>query len=590
MDMNMLWQLDDLFSGFDSKEFVQGLSRVDTLIGEYGIWTDNLGKREDKPEKIIEEYLNMRNLLGAELSRFADYAELVFSVETTNQEAVKYLELFEKKLSQVEVVDVKFAKWITRHRKIDFTQSSEVIKNHSFHLSELIGRGRHMLDSSKEKIISDMRATGSSAWTNLHNILTSSLLVDFVEEGKVVDEKPLSAVRNMAYSPDLATRKKAYDAELAAYSKIEKSIAACLNGIKGEVITTSRLKKYKTPLEMALSKSRMEKKTLDAMMKSLKKHLSVFRKYYIKKGKMLGHKNGLPFYDLFAPVGKTDMQFTYSEARDFIVEKFSTFSDELGNFAKTAFDKRWIDAKPREGKVGGAFCMNLRSISQSRILANFSGSYNDVRTIAHELGHGFHGYCLGKESFLNSHYPMPLAETASIFCETIVNHAALKQANPDQQLSILEAEVSSSGQVIVDIYSRYLFETKVFEERNSTSLSVDRLKEIMLDSQRKSYGVGLDPECLHPYMWLVKPHYYMADYNFYNFPYAFGLLFAKGLYAIYLEKGSSFVEDYKKLLSETGKKSILDVAKGVGIDLNSTSFWDGSFEVLKEDIDRFLKC
>jgi len=342
-------------------------------------------------------------------------------------------------------------------------------------------------------------------------------------------------------------------------------------------------------LEMTLLRSRMDKRTLDAMMRSLKKYLPVFRKYFRKKALMLRHRNGLPFFDIFAPISNTDMQFSYSQAKDFIVEKFSSFSADLGLFAKNAFENGWIDAQPREGKVGGAFCANLRSINQSRILSNFSGSYNDVRTLAHELGHAFHGHCLNNESFLNSNYPMPLAETASIFCETIVNHAALKESTPDQQLSILEAEISSAGQVIVDIYSRYLFETEVFENRASSSLSVDQLKEIMLSAQKEAYAEGLDPEYLHPYMWLVKPHYYVADYNFYNFPYAFGLLFAKGLYAIYLERGSSFVEDYKRLLSETGRKSILDVGKSVGIDLNNTSFWNGSFKVIKEDIGRFLK-
>ncbi|HPA57152.1 MAG TPA: M3 family oligoendopeptidase [bacterium] len=589
MQHEMRWRLDDLFPGFDSKMFSDSCSDIDKAIEDYDNWADGLKKRKDPVEKILEEYLEKRNSAGLALSRLSDFAELSFSVNTADQEAVKFMELFEKKLSQIEVIDVKFVKWIVKHKSANFLNGSESLKNHSFHLSEMIRKGKYMLDSSKEKIISDMKATGSSAWTNLHNVLTSSLLVDFTENGKIAEQKTLPQVRSMAYSPDPLTRKKAYEAELASYPKIEKSICACINGIKGEVITTSRLRGYKSPLEMTLLRSRMDKKTLDAMMRSLKKYLPVFRKYYRKKALMLRHRNGLPFFDIFAPISNTDMQFSYSEAKDFIVEKFSSFSPDLGLFAKNAFENGWIDAQPREGKVGGAFCANLRSISQSRILSNFSGSYNDVRTLAHELGHAFHGHCLNNESFLNSNYPMPLAETASIFCETIVNHAALKQATTDQQLSILEADISSSGQVIVDIYSRYLFETEVFENRASSSLSVDQLKEIMLSAQKEAYAEGLDPEYLHPYMWLVKPHYYVADYNFYNFPYAFGLLFAKGLYAIYLERGSSFVENYKRLLSETGRKSILDVGKSVGIDLNNTSFWNGSFEVIKEDIGRFLK-
>lgn len=587
--MNMRWQLDDLFSDFNSKQFIDFCNSADSDIDAYDIWTDLLRSTKDPVETVLEKYLTIRNPLGLKLSRLSDYAELRFSVETSNQELIKYMETFEKKQSRVEVIDVKFIKWISKQKAAGIIFQSEKPSHHAFHFAEMRKKGKYLLDSTKEHIISDMKATGSSAWTSLHNVLTSSVLIDFHEDDKVVEQKPLPQVRSMAYSSDPITRKKGYYAELSSYPKIEKSIAACINGIKGEVITTSRLRGYRSPLEMTLIKSRMDKKTLDAMMRSIKKFLPVFRKYYRKKARMLGHSNGLPFYDLFAPVSTSDMLFTYDQARDFIVEKFSSFSKELGVFASSAFENRWIDAEPREGKVGGAFCANLKSISQSRILSNFSGSYNDVRTLAHELGHGYHGHCLNNESFLNSNYPMPLAETASIFCETIVNHAALKKATPEQQISILEADISSAGQVIVDIYSRYLFETEVFEKRSSGSLSAEQLKEIMVKSQIEAYGEGLDENCLHPYMWLVKPHYYVADWNFYNFPYAFGLLFAKGLYAIYLEKGSSFVKSYERLLSETGRKSISEIGETVNINLNDAAFWTGSLELIKEDIQKFLQ-
>ena len=588
--MNMRWQLDDLFTGFDSKEFTDSCSQIDKEIENYDFWTDQLKKKNGKVEEILKEYLALRNTLGLKLSRLSDYAELRFSVETANDEALKFMELFEKKLSRIEVIDVKFVKWISKQNITETAFSDKNLADHSFHFAELKKKGKYMLDSTKEHIISDMKATGSSAWTNLHNVLTSSVMIDIPGIDGTVEQKPLPQVRSMAYSNDPEVRKQGYYAELANYPKIEKSIAACINGIKGEVITTSRLRRYKSPLEMTLIKSRMDKKTLDAMIKSIKKFLPVFRKYYRKKARILGHTGGLPFYDLFAPAGNADMKFTYDLAQDFIVEKFSSFSKDLGAFAKNAFEKGWIDAQPREGKVGGAFCANLRSISQSRILSNFSGSYNDVRTLAHELGHAYHGNCLNNVSFLNSSYPMPLAETASIFCETIVNHAAMSKANPAQQLAILEADISSAGQVIVDIYSRYLFETEVFEKRAKGSLSVEELKNIMLKSQIEAYGEGLDENFLHPYMWLVKPHYYVADWNFYNFPYAFGLLFAKGLYAIYLERGSSFVNSYEQLLGETGRKSIHEIGATVNINLNDTAFWSGSLELIKQDIQKFLSC
>ena len=222
-------------------------------------------------------------------------------------------------------------------------------------------------------------------------------------------------------------------------------------------------------------------------------------------------------------------------------------------------------------------------------MANYTGSYNDVSTLAHELGHGYHGDCLVDEAFLNSDYPMPIAETASILCETIIAKAALAQATPDEAFAILENDISGASQVIVDIYSRYLFETDLFARRENGSLSVQELKDIMLQAQKDAYGEGLDPSILHPYMWVCKPHYYSADFNFYNFPYAFGLLFAKGLYAEYLKRGESFIEQYDQLLSVTGKQSIADVAAIMDVDVRSVDFWRNSLALVAKDIETFVE-
>ncbi len=354
------------------------------------------------------------------------------------------------------------------------------------------------------------------------------------------------------------------------------------------MITIAKKRGYTSPLEMTLVNSRMDQETLDAMMTAIKEYLPYFHKYLNKKANMLGYEKGLPFYDLFAPVGNVDLRYSFEEAKDFIVDNFSSFSQKLGDFANQAFDNQWIDAEPRAGKVGGAYCNNLHMIKESRIMANFSGSLNDVTTLAHELGHGYHGDCLNNETGLNSDYPMPIAETASIFCETIVTNAAIKDASDDEALVILETDIMGSNQTIVDIYSRYLFETELFNRRKEASLSVDELKEIMMNAQKEAYGDGLDHDCLHPYMWACKPHYYYFDANFYNFPYAFGLLFAKGLYAKYLEIGEAFIPKYDALLAATGKHNVKDVLAIMDIDAHDPEFWRSSLEIIKEDIEKFL--
>lgn len=586
--MDMRWNLDKLYKSFDSDQFNEDLKKVDSLIGSINTWSkENLNSSEKAVEK-ISWWIEKEVELGHLYSRLGSYAELRFSVDSSDTRARKYEEILDVKMTGLTKARTLFIKWISLVDNLgNLIESSELLKTHSFYLSELMEKSRYMLSDEVEVVIAKMKNTGSNAWSQLWNVITSNHQVE-VEVAGEEKKLPLPVVRNLAYNKDPDTRKKAFEAELKSYKKIEEPAAAALNGVKGEVITISALRGYTSPLEMTLKNSRMDRDTLNAMLSAIKDSLPTFHKYFRKKGSLLGHSKGLPFYDLFAPIGESDMTFTYEEARKFIVDNFRHFSDELAGFADKAFENNWIDAEPREGKRGGAFCANLHVIGESRVMSNFNGSFSNVTTLAHELGHAYHGYCLRNESYINSDYPMPLAETASIFCETIVVNAALKEADKKQAFTILESSISDAGQVIVDIYSRYLFETVLFEKRKDSSLSVEEMKELMIKSQKDSYGDGLDPLSLHPYMWVCKPHYYYGDANFYNFPYAFGLLFAKGLYAEYLNRGESFLPHYNELLRATGSRSIADAVKLMGIDVHSKDFWKSSLDIITGNIDDFI--
>lgn len=585
----MRWSLDSLYTSFDSNQFTEDNKKVLSLITELKNWSkENLTSKENTKDK-IEYYLNKTTELSSLIYRIAAFCELSISVDAKNEKALQSLEKIEKTITETTEFDVAFKKWLSSLDNLDeVINSCDYIKTHEFILNEAIKSAKHMLSDEQEIVISKMRNTGSGSWSKLQEFLTSTHTVDISINGE--DKKlPLPVVRNMAYSDDLYTRKTAYFAELKSYSKIESSSAAALNGIKGEVITLSKLRGYSSPLDMTLENSRMDSETLDAMLEAIREYLPYFRNYLKKKAELLGHKsNKLPFYDLFAPIGKVEMKFTYDEARKFIVDNFKIFSQELADFADRAFKENWIDAEPREGKRGGAFCYNLHPIKESRVLANFDGSFSNVTTLAHELGHAYHGNCLMEETFLNSNYPMPIAETASIFCETLIIDAALEIASKEEKISILENSLQSSTQTIVDIYSRFLFEDEVFKRREDHSLSVDEFKSIMLDAQKHAYGDALDENFMHPYMWVNKPHYYYSDANYYNFPYAFGELFVKGLIAEYKKRGNSFADDYKKLLSLTGKNDLYTLGKTVGFDLHSVDFWRSSLEVIKNDIDYFI--
>lgn len=585
----MRWSLKELYPSFSSEEYQNDLVSFKKLIEEINEWTEtNLSEVTNEKEK-LEKYIlysQEANRLGVKLMVFAS---LTNAVDSSNNEALNYLNKVNVMTNDLTKPNVLFQNFLKEINDLDkIISSSELLEEHRFFVESTKERSMYLLSEVEEVLISKLTTTGSTAWSNLQNKISSTLLVDIEVDGEK-KQLPLPVVRNLAYNKDPITRKTAYEAELTAYKKIEESSAAALNGIKGEVITLAKMRGFESPLQEVLVKSRMDKETLDAMLMAMEEYLPVFHKYFKRKGEILGHENGLPFYDMFAPVGSMDKEFTYEEAMNYIIGNFRTFSDKLANYTQNAFDNAWLDVEPRDGKRGGAFCSNIHPIGESRIMSNFNGSFSNMTTLAHELGHGYHGLNLRDESILNSRYPMPIAETASIFCETIVVNAALNEASEEEAFAILEESLSAAGQVIVDIFSRYLFETELFARREDHPLSVGELKEIMIEAQKKAYGDGLDHTNLHPYMWVNKPHYYSAGLNFYNFPYAFGLLFAKGLYAKYLENKEEFLNNYDDLLNATGKNSIKDVAMKMGVDVHDPEFFRSSLRLIEMDVEKFLE-
>lgn len=584
----MKWNLDDLYLSFEDQGFKKDMEEFHRLMDEANQWmSNNLVAIENPGEKLTTA---LKKILGySELYyKLLIYSYLVISTDAKNPMARQAMGRVMSKFSDAKIGEVVLRKWLSKIENIDeVLASSDFLSEHSFYVKDMILKNKYILSDSEELLIAKMTNTGAKAWTELQKLITSTLMVDIEMDGEM-KSLPLTVVRNMADETDPQIRRKGYEAELKAYGKIEEVSAACLNGIKGETITINKMRGFTSAIEETLITSRMKKETLDAMLEAMIESLPAFHRFFKKKAELLGHQGGLPFYDVFAPMGKVDKKFTYEEAKDYVMKNFYSFSKDLGDYAKKAFDNNWIDVEPREGKSGGAFCYNIPPLKQSRILTNFSGSLSDVTTLAHELGHGYHGECLRSQTLLNSVYPMPLAETASTFAETILINDTIKNGTPEEQFTVLEGSITQAAQIIVDIYSRYLFESELFKRREDHILSVKELKDMMVDAQKKAYGDGLSHDFLHPYMWVNKVHYYYPDRHFYNFPYAFGLLFSLGLYAIYIEKGQSFTDEYAKLLEATGKMQIEDVAAIMNIDVTDIEFWRGSLNLVKRDIDKFI--
>lgn len=585
--MKRSWNLDALYLGFNDPNYMNDLALCETLKEKYTDMIQNHFQTHAHEIESIEYYLTHHIEDTKLIRKLAAYGHLTFATNSSSEDALTLKSKIQNVISDLTPTRVAFKTWLKSASPLqELAKSSALIRAHLFYLEELRASTQYMLSAEEENIIAKLNATGSTAWETLQSKVSSQLTFDLEIDGKL-QTLPIMSIRNLAFSSDPEKRKLGYETELKAYEKHAEISAAALNSIKGEVLTLSALRGFKDPLEETLYNARMTRSTLDAMLESMESYLPVFRCYLKAKGKLLGHQSSMPFYDLFAPVAKVDRDFSIEEAQAFIVKYFGSFSKDLADFANRCFDSNWIDFEPAQGKVGGAFCSNLPSIGESRVLLNFTGKLKNVLTIAHELGHAFHGDRIQNESILNTSYPMPLAETASIFCETIVRNAVLEEADDDLQLSILENSLQSATQVVVDILSRYYFETEIFEQRKDHPLSVNELNTIMVRAQKRAYGDGLDENVLHPFMWLNKTHYYYASRNFYNFPYAFGLLFATGLYATYLKDKNAFVPAYDNMLRATGKMDIINVCALMGIDPTTSNFWHASLEQIKSDVEKF---
>ena len=576
--MNEFWNLDPIYKGFDDPAFEADLAAAKERLAAFTAFTETLADAE--PVDALRTGIALEEQLSELAGKLGLYASLRQSTNSRDPEATSQLGRLMAVYSGMAAPEAAFKDWASKLPNLmELVEQEESLQDYRFLFSKMAESSRYLLSGRGEEIMARMELSGGNAWSDLQGYLTSTVSVEY--NGTTTN---LSAIRNMAYDPDAAVRKAAYEAELKCYDRIKDPVAFALNSIKLETISDCKLRGYASPLERTLKHSDMKQETLDAMLGAMDEYLPKFWQYLKAKGKALGHENGLPWYDLFAPMGNSSTKYTTQEARDLLVNLFSTFDSELADMVARAFDEAWIDFYPRDGKSGGAFCAGVESLNESRILTNFDGMFGDVVTLAHELGHAFHNQCIQNHRPLNKDYSMPVAETASTFNECVVMAAAIQNAaSDDERLALLESQLQDATQIICDIYSRFRFEKMVFDNREEQFMNADTLCQFMTEAQKQSYGDGLDHSQMHPYMWICKGHYYGPTY--YNFPYAFGGLFARGLYAKYLEEGEAFVPKYKQLLHTTPIATAEDAAKVAGIDLTQKDFWRGALQTIADQID-----
>ncbi len=608
------WNLDSIFSSLDSNEYQNFLSDYTTTIKKIKQTLDHAENFTNDIDfsKWLAEYLLMQNELLLQSRTLNAYAYIVYSTDTTNTNALNNISTVEKIGLETEQLHLRFSSVLLKNQSYleEFFLNYPDFSEYRFLLNEILEDTKHQMSQTEENLASDLNRTGGNAWGMLHEQIISNL--------KDSDGKTFNELRNDAYDSDANLRKESWTKEKSLLNQNQIAFAAALNNLKGQTVTLNQRRNYKTALDRALASSRLSKKSLDALIGAIEDSLPMWREYFMAKAKLLRKTNstasktagtdkhkGIAFYDLFAPLSNPqksnensllEKKWTFEEAKDYILKEYGTFSQDMQNFAKQAFENQWIDAEIRSGKVGGAYDEDFPLGHQSRILTNFSGAFSDIITLAHELGHAYHFSCLKGKPVAFFDYPMTLAETASTFAETIVKQDMIKQCEGFEKIKILDLDLQDTSQVLVDILCRFYFEKSVFENRENSELNADDFCRLMKEAQEKTYGCGLNDETdsdgnyteRHEYMWAVKSHYYSTDLDFYNFPYAFGQLFAAGLYAQSLNVGPDFADTYKNLLSQTGSYSCEMVCKKAGFDITTKDFWKSGIEMYASEVKTFV--
>lgn len=586
------WDMTVVYPSLESEEFRQGHRQVLAQIGDLSALFDRYhierrahGQIDQETLETFDRVVPAYSRVMTDLHTLSAYVRSFISTNSRDTVAQAQMSELQQETIPLSRLSTRLTAWLGSLDVEQLLERSELARSLAFTLRKTKVEAEHQMSLPLEDLADELNLTGGSAWSRLHSTVSSQIEVP-ITRGDEQIEVPMSVARALSYDPDRATRRAAYQAELASWQRVSVPLAAALNSIKGETNALDTHRGWPSALDLALFNNNIDRQTLDAMLEAARASFPDWRRYMHAKAEALG-VGTLAWYDLNAPLGAEGRPWSFAEARDFLLEQFGAYSPRLRDFATRAFQERWIDAEPRPGKVDGAFCMWLRG-DQSRVLSNFKPSYDGMSTLAHELGHAYHSFNLAGRNFLQRSTPMTLAETASIFCETIVREAALERADRAEQMSILEASLTGNMMIVVDIFSRFLFEQALFECRRARELSVEELNELMLTAQRETYGDGLQADALHPYMWAAKSHYYSVARPFYNFPYMFGLLFGLGLYARYRQDPERFRAGYDELLSATGLADAAELAARFGIDIRTPEFWTASLDIERQDIGRFI--
>ncbi len=583
----MNWDLTSYFPQFDGAEmrrFKEALRRDIALLKDRAA---SLLPLNDENASGWEDVLTRNEALTRRMSHLSSYVSCLAASDGRNEDYLKEeaaLASMRAELAKVrvellrgvkETPDEIFASFIAQ-RSLDGAQN---------YLKRLREEARRAMSTEKEILATDLGLDGIQAWGRLYDKISSRLEFDMLYPDGNRERLPMSQRRSLLEHPDRRVRKAAFDGGNAAWQSVEDAAAAALNAIAGTRLTLNRHRGVGHFLDLALFQAAISAKTLDALFEALFAHLEIPRRILRLKAKSMG-TNGVAWYNLGAPIDIPNRQpLSWDQAKDLVKNAFTRAYPALGQFFQIEIDRNWIDWEPRAGKRPGAFCTSSMLSKESRVFMTYNETLGDVLTLAHESGHAFHGYMMREVRPYARIYPMTLAETASTFGELVLTHGLLEDPSISdaQKAMMLDVEVGHGAIYLLDIPVRFEFEKSFYEERKSGELSVSRLKELMIETQRRILGDVLEPGGEDPYFWASKLHFYITGLTFYNFPYTFGFLLSRGLFAMLKKEGKDFLPKYEEFLRLAGSDTAENVVqRTVGSDIGKPEFWSEAIQSLEE--------
>jgi pepF/M3 family oligoendopeptidase len=594
------WDLDSIFPGPESSEFRAALAGVasatkelEQLFDREGIDTRSAESAADTLVVTVETVIDRYNALLDLAMRVDGYLFCLVAADVRNEAAQSAAGAWRRQQADLARLAPRFVSWIGTLDIDALTLRSDTVHQHAPTLRRLHTAAAHLMAPAEEDLAAVLGPSGAAAWAALRDDLAGRATARIELEGGE-QELPLSEIDNFRFNADRDLRRRAFEAGEAAWRALAVPLTAALNGVKGQQLTLALRRGWENPLDQALFANAIDRAVLDALLQAIVEALPDYRHYLRVKARLLG----LPVlagYDLSAPVGDVT-PWPYDTARTFIIEQFTRYSPRLGALAERAFREHWIDADPREGKAGGAFSMPVGD-EQSRIFANYLPVYDWMSALAHELGHSYHGVAISERgrtllqapaemAGTPASFPMTLAETASTICEAIVQRAARAGATPAQEVSLLDGWLEALSLSVFGTLPMFNVERQIFTTRGSRELSTQELEEMTANALREVAGDAIDPTTVPSTRWTI-PHLFIHNIWFYNFPYAFGMLFGLGLLAVRDANPEGFFDRFDTLLADSGMREADELAAEFGIDLRDPAFWRASLDTFRADVDRY---